>query len=265
MQFIDTHCHLYDEAFDDDRPQALQRALDAGVDTLLLPAIDRQNHDRQELLATQYPHHLHQMMGLHPTSVKEDFEQELAIVHDRLFHLSPLTSHLSPYVAVGEIGLDLYWDTTYLEQQREVLLHQMQWAEELQLPVCLHVRKAYNELFGLLKRLNRPRYRGVMHCFGGSLQEAYKAIEMGFHLGVGGVATFKNAALGTIAATVPLESLVLETDAPYLSPVPHRGQRNEPSYIPLIAQRIADLRGISLDEVADVTTTSARKLFKIIQ
>ena len=204
-------------------------------------------------------------MGLHPTSVKEDFEQELAIVHDRLFHLSPLTSHLSPYVAVGEIGLDLYWDTTYLEQQREVLLRQMQWAEELQLPVCLHVRKAYNELFGLLKRLNRPRYRGVMHCFGGSLQEAYKAIEMGFHLGVGGVATFKNAALGTIAATVPLESLVLETDAPYLSPVPHRGQRNEPSYIPLIAQRIADLRGISLDEVADVTTTSARKLFKIKQ
>ena len=265
MQFIDTHCHLYDEAFDDDRPQALQRALDAGVDTLLLPAIDSQNHDRQELLATQYPQYLHQMMGLHPTSVKEDFEQELAIVHDRLFHLSPLSSHLSPYVAVGEIGLDLYWDTTYLEQQREVLLRQMQWAEELQLPVCLHVRKAYNELFGLLKRLNRPRYRGVMHCFGGSLQEAYKAIEMGFHLGVGGVATFKNAALGTIAATVPLESLVLETDAPYLSPVPHRGQRNEPSYIPLIAQRIADLRGISLDEVADVTTTSARKLFKIKQ
>ena len=265
MQFLDTHCHLYDEAFDDDRPQALQRALDAGVDTLLLPAIDSLNHDRQELLATQYPQYLHQMMGLHPTSVKEDFEQELAIVHDRLFHLSPLTSHLSPYVAVGEIGLDLYWDTTYLEQQREVLLRQMQWAEELQLPVCLHVRKAYNELFGLLKRLNRPRYRGVMHCFGGSLQEAYKAIEMGFHLGVGGVATFKNAALGTIAATVPLERLVLETDAPYLSPVPHRGQRNEPSYIPLIAQRIADLRGISLDEVADVTTTSARKLFKIKQ
>lgn len=260
MQFIDTHCHLYDEAFDADREEALQRSLDAGVTTLLLPAIDSQSHEQQEQLASQHPQCLRQMMGLHPTSVKEDFEQELQIVHDLLFtkHLTLNTKH---YIAIGEIGLDLYWDTTYIEQQREVLLRQMQWAEELHLPVCLHVRKAYNELFGLLKRLNRPRYQGVMHCFGGSLQEAYKAIEMGFHIGVGGVATFKNAALGTIAATVPLESLVLETDAPYLSPVPHRGQRNEPSYIPLIAQKIADLRGISLNEVADVTTNSARSLF----
>jgi TatD DNase family protein len=260
MQFVDTHCHLYDEAFDGDRDEVLQRALDAGVTTLLLPAIDSQSHERQELLAAQHPECFRQMMGLHPTSVKEDFEQELDIIHDKLFH-----SHNSPteYVAVGEIGLDFYWDTTYLEQQRELLLHQMQWAEELQLPVCLHVRKAYNELFGLLKRLNRPRYRGVMHCFGGSLQEAYKAIEMGFYLGVGGVATFKNAALGTIAATVPLESLVLETDAPYLSPVPHRGQRNEPAYIPLIAQKIADLRSITLGEVADITTASAKSLFNL--
>lgn len=258
MQFIDTHCHLYDEAFDADRNEALQCALDAGVTTLLLPAIDSQSHEQQEQLALRHPQCLRQMMGLHPTSVKEDFERELAIVQQKLF--SP---HNIPYVAVGEVGLDLYWDTTYFEQQREVLLQQMRWAEELHLPVCLHVRKAYNELFGLLKRLNQLRYQGVMHCFGGSLHEAYKAIEMGFHIGVGGVATFKNATLGTIAATIPLESLVLETDAPYLSPVPHRGQRNEPSYIPLIAQCIADLRGITLDEVAEVTTASASTLFTI--
>ncbi len=260
MTFIDTHCHLYDEVFDADRDEVLQRSLDAGVTTLLLPAIDSQSHGQQEQLASQNPQYFRQMMGLHPTSVKEDFERELQIVHDYLFN-----SHNSPiqFVAVGEVGLDLYWDTTYLEQQREALLRQMQWAEELHLPVCLHVRKAYNELFGLLKRLNRPRYQGVMHCFGGSLQEAYKAIEMGFHLGVGGVATFKNAALGTIAATVPLESLVLETDAPYLSPVPHRGQRNEPAYIPLIAQKIADLRGITLGEVADITTASTKSLFNL--
>ena len=263
MQFVDTHCHLYDEAFDGDRDEVLQRALDAGVTTLLLPAIDSQSHEQQELLAAQHPEVFRQMMGLHPTSVKEDFEQELDIIHEKLFNSHNSSNSTTEYVAVGEIGLDLYWDTTYLEQQREVLLRQMQWAEELQLPVCLHVRKAYNELFGLLKRLNRPRYRGVMHCFGGSLQEAYKAIEMGFHLGVGGVATFKNAALGTIAATVPLESLVLETDAPYLSPVPHRGQRNEPAYIPLIAQKIADLRGITLGEVADITTASAKSLFNL--
>ena len=263
MEFIDTHCHLYDEAFDGDRNDALQRALDAGVTTLLLPAIDSQSHDQQELLATQHPECFRQMMGLHPTSVKEDFEQELDIIHNKLFNSHNTPDSPTKYVAVGEIGLDLYWDTTYLEQQREVLLRQMQWAKELQLPVCLHVRKAYNELFGLLKRINRPSYQGVMHCFGGSLQEACKAIEMGFHLGVGGVATFKNAALGAIAATVPLESLVLETDAPYLSPVPHRGQRNEPSYIPLIAQHIADRRGISLDKVAEVTTASARELFRL--
>lgn len=255
---IDTHTHLYDEAFDDDRHEAIQRAVTAGVDHMILPGIDRKSHERQEALEAQYPQYFHQMMGLHPTSVDQDLEEELRDVEERLF--SQPKGH---YVAVGEIGLDLYWDTTYLEQQREVLLRQMQWAEELDLPVCLHVRKAYNELFGLLKKLNRPRYRGVMHCFGGSLQEAYKAIEMGFHLGVGGVATFKNATLGNIAATVPLESIVLETDAPYLAPVPYRGKRNESAYIPVIAKHIATLRGITFDEVAEATTQNAKSLFRI--
>ena len=267
----DTHTHLYDEAFDADRDAAIQRALDAGVDLMILPAIDSQSHDRQEQLAAQHPECFRQMMGLHPTSVNDRFENELEIVREKLFPPSP-TPHSNiqtfkhsniPYVAVGEIGLDLYWDTTYLEQQREVLLRQMLWAEELNLPVCLHVRKAYNELFALLKRLNRPTYRGVMHCFGGSLQEAYKAIEMGFCLGVGGVATFKNATLGTIAATVPLESLVLETDAPYLAPVPHRGHRNESAYIPPLAAHVAERRGITLDEVAETTDHTARKLFEL--
>ena len=174
----DTHTHLYDEAFDADRDAAIQRALDAGVDLMILPAIDSQSHDRQEQLAAQHPECFRQMMGLHPTSVNDRFENELEIVREKLFPPSP-TPHSNiqtfkhsniPYVAVGEIGLDLYWDTTYLEQQREVLLRQMLWAEELNLPVCLHVRKAYNELFALLKRLNRPTYRGVMHCFGGRLQ-----------------------------------------------------------------------------------------------
>ena len=279
MVFIDTHCHLYDEAFDDDRDQALQRALDAGVTTLLLPDIDSTATPRLDAMigtengerrtaneATQdgisrlavYP-----MAGLHPTSVKEDFEQELQHVRNRLFPpLSTLHSPF-PFVAVGEIGMDLYWDRTYEAQQREALRIQMRWADQLGLPVCLHIRKAHNEVFGLLRDLNRSRYRGVMHCFGGSVQEALHAVEMGFHLGIGGVVTFKNATMADVVKAVPLESLLLETDAPYLSPVPRRGQRNEPAYIPLVAQRIADLRGISLDEVADVTTASARALFAL--
>ena len=159
--------------------------------------------------------------------------------------------------------MDLYWDRTYEEQQREVLKRQMLWAEELDLPVCLHIRKAHSEVFGLLRDLNRPRWRGVMHCFGGSVQEARRAVEMGFHLGIGGVVTFKNATLADVVQAVPLESLLLETDAPYLSPVPHRGQRNEPAYVPLIAQRIADLRGITIDQVAETTTASARTLFRL--
>lgn len=257
MTFIDTHCHLYDEAFDADRRDAVRRALDAGVTTLLLPAIDRKSHDCQEQLASQYPDCFRQMMGLHPTSVKEDYEQELAIVHNKLFRST------ATYIAIGEIGMDLYWDRTFESEQREVLRRQLLWAEELGVPVCLHIRKAHNEVFGLLRDLNRTSWRGVMHCFGGSLQEARRAVEMGFHLGIGGVVTFKNATMAEVAKEVPLEKILLETDAPYLSPVPHRGQRNESSYIPLIAQKIADLRGLSLDEVAEVTTANARGLFSL--
>ena len=263
MNFIDTHCHLYDEAFDTDRDQALQRALDAGVTTMLLPDIDSSSTSRLDALAAAYPQHFHRMAGLHPTSVKEDFEQELQQVHERLFAAHNPQPSAHTFVAVGEIGMDLYWDRTFEAEQREVLRTQMLWAEALGLPVALHIRKAHNEVFGLLRDLNRPRYRGVMHCFGGSVQEAQRAVEMGFHLGIGGVVTFKNATLADVVKAVPLERLLLETDAPYLSPVPHRGQRNEPAYIPLIAQCIADLRGITLDEVAATTTASASALFRL--
>ena len=262
MLFIDTHCHLYDEAFDADREEALQRALEAGVTTLLLPDIDSSSTSRLDALYnSQFATHnsqmqFYRMAGLHPTSVKEDYGQELQHVHDRLFS----ATH---YIAVGEIGMDLYWDRTFEEQQREVLKRQMLWAEELDLPVCLHIRKAHNEVFGLLRDLNRLVYHGVMHCFGGSVQEAQHAVEMGFHLGVGGVVTFKNAGLADVVKAVPLERILLETDAPYLSPVPHRGQRNESSYIPIIAQKIADLRGITVAEVAEVTTASACALFHL--
>ena len=279
---IDTHCHLYDEAFDHDRDDTVRRALDAGVHIILLPAIDSLSHSRQESLANAYPQHFRQMMGLHPTSVTADFQPELDIVQRKLFEclnvstpdclniyaantqsIKQSNNQTIPYVAVGEIGLDLYWDKTFLDQQLHVLRQQLLWAEQLRLPVCLHVRKAHNELFGLLRDLNRPQYSGVMHCFGGSVQEAHRAIEMGFHIGIGGVVTYKNATLADVARTVPLDRILLETDAPYLPPVPYRGKRNESAYIPIIANCIATLRGITTQEVADTTTASARQLFHL--
>lgn len=256
---IDTHCHLYDEAFDADRDEVLQRALAAGVSTMLLPDIDSSSTPRLRELYQSHPDCFRPMAGLHPTSVKEDYQQELELVHSALFDPNP-TTH---YVALGEIGMDLYWDRTYEREQREALRTQMKWAFALDLPVALHIRKAHNEVFGLLRDLNRQTYQGVMHCFGGSVQEAYRAIEMGFYLGIGGVVTFKNATLAEVVKKVPLERLLLETDAPYLAPVPHRGKRNESAYISLIARHIAELRGLPYENVTEQTTENARKLFRL--
>lgn len=255
MIFVDTHCHLYDEAFDADRGEAVLRAVGAGVTTMLLPDIDSTSTDRLDMLAAQYPQYFRRMTGLHPTSVKEDYERELQHVHERLVRDG------ARFVAVGEIGMDLYWDRTFEEQQRVVLRQQMLWAEEFGLPVALHIRKAHNEVFGLLRDMNRRAYRGVMHCFGGSVQEAQRAVEMGFHLGIGGVVTFKNATMAEVVKAIPLDKLLLETDAPYLSPVPYRGKRNESSYIPLIAQRVAEIKGVAIEEVARQTTANAAELF----
>lgn len=263
MTFIDTHTHLYDEAFDADRDDAVQRALEAGVEALLLPDIDSTSRPRQQAFASTHPDCTHQMAGLHPTSVKADYEHELQRVHDLLFPQKEASHNRNTFVAVGEIGMDLYWDRTFEAQQREALRKQLLWALQLDLPVCLHIRKAHNEVFALLRELDCPRWRGVMHCFGGSLQEARRAVEMGFHLGIGGVVTFKNAGLAEIVREIPLQHLLLETDAPYLSPAPHRGKRNESAYIPIIARKVADIKGISLQEVADVTTASARSLFAL--
>ena len=261
LHFIDTHCHLYDEAFDSDRDAAVQRAVDAGVKTMLLPDIDSDSTPHLQALQDEYPDYFFSMAGLHPTSVNEHYADQLAHVRTLL----EKQQGARRYVAIGEIGMDLYWDSTFIEEQRDALRTQMRWAEEYALPVCLHIRKAHNEVFGLLRDLNRHTYHGVMHCFGGSLQEAHRAVEMGFHLGIGGVVTFKNATMAEVARTMPLERLLLETDAPYLSPVPHRGQRNESAYIPLVAQRIAELRGISTEEVARQTTENAILLFGLNQ
>lgn len=257
MELIDTHTHLYSEEFDEDREEVLFRARKAGVSTFLLPAIDSQSTQRQQQMAKTHQDCCYEMAGLHPTSVTAEYDAELSHVR------ALLEEHPGYYKAIGEIGLDLYWDRTFEDQQKEVLKTQMRWAEELSLPVALHVRKAHNELFGLLRDLNRTSYHGVMHCFGGSIQEARKALELGFHIGVGGVVTFKNATLADVVAEVPLERIVLETDAPYLAPVPYRGKRNESTYLVEIAQKIADIKHLPIETVAETTSHNAKKLFNL--
>ncbi|MBR0116850.1 MAG: TatD family hydrolase [Prevotella sp.] len=286
MHLIDTHSHIYSEEFDDDREDVIARAEAAGVEMILLPAIDSSSHVRQEALAASRPYLFRQMMGLHPTSVNENYEVELAIVHEKLFRdnaplngqelnniytthqlINSSTHQLINYVAIGEIGLDFYWDTTYREQQIEALKRQLLWAEELGLPVVLHLRSgkdgtsetdAYKAMFSLCR--DRERYNGIMHCFSGSIEDARRAVEMGFLLGIGGVVTYKKSALPDIVREIPLESLVLETDAPYLAPVPYRGRRNESAYVRLVAEKVAEIKGISVEEVDEVTTANALAL-----
>lgn len=260
---IDTHSHLYDEAFDEDRDEALARAEAAGVELILLPAIDTESYERQEALATARPDLFRQMMGLHPTSVNADFEADLAIAKELLF------AHPEHYVGVGEIGLDLYWDTTFVEQQLDVLERQIVWAEQLQKPVVLHLRNAkesgdgdaYELLYKLLQHHGSCSYRGILHCYSGTLEQALIGVEMGFLLGIGGTVTYKKSALPDIVAALPLEKLVLETDSPYLAPVPHRGHRNESAYVAHVASKVAEIKGVSVETVAAATTQNARHLF----
>ena len=253
----DTHSHIYAEEFDADRDDVVARAEQAGVRLILLPAIDKESYDRQEALAASRPDLFRQMMGLHPTSVGEDNRSDLELAHDKLF------SNPDKYIGIGEVGLDFYWDTTYRRQQIEALEYQFDMASRFHKPVALHVRKAYNEMFEVLKANSAKSLTGVFHCFGSSVQEARKAIDMGFYIGVGGVVTFKNATLADVVRQIPLERILIETDAPYLAPVPYRGKRNESAYCTLVAQKLAELKEVDFETVAEVTTNNAKSLFKL--
>ena len=257
MKLIDTHCHLYDEAFDSDRDEAVRRAIEAGVCMMLLPDIDALSVERQERLAASNPTVFREMVGLHPTSIRPEYDHDLEQVELRL------RSNPDRYVAVGEIGMDLYWDRTYEAEQRDALRRQVLMAQEFGKPVALHIRKAHNEVFGLLRDMNCSVYRGVMHCFGGSVQEARRAVERGSHLGIGGVVTFKNATMAQVVKEIPLENLLLETDAPYLAPVPYRGKRNESAFVVEVAKKIAEIKQIPLEQVSEQTTANARDLFRL--
>jgi len=255
FQLVDTHSHIYEPEFDTDRAEVIARAEEAGVGLIVLPAIDSDSYARQSQLANSRPDLFREMMGLHPTSVRSDFEQALEQTRQILF------SRPDYYVGIGEIGMDLYWDRQFQEHQYEALNRQISWAEQLDKPVVLHVRDAYKEVFCLLEKHGSATYQGIMHCFSGTVDDAYRAVEMGFLLGIGGVLTYKKSQLPDIVRRIPLEKLVLETDSPYLAPVPYRGKRNESAYVYIVAQALALIKEIPFSEVASVTTATACRLF----
>lgn len=250
--FIDTHAHIYLEEFDQDREDMLRRCAEVPVNEIYLPNIDHTSIDRMMELEVKHPN-CKAMMGLHPCSVKKDFEKELYLIETWL--------NKRNFAAIGEMGTDLYWDETFWAQQQEAFKIQVGWGKKFKRPIVIHCRESINETIQLLEPLLDSSLKGVFHCFSGSLEQANKIIAMGFYLGIGGVATFKNGGLDKVLPDVDLNSIVLETDSPYLAPVPHRGKRNEPSYIPLVAKRVAELKKISVEEVMEKTTENAGRLF----
>ncbi|MBC7447196.1 MAG: TatD family hydrolase [Hymenobacteraceae bacterium] len=255
MQLVDSHGHLFSAQFDADRAAAADRARATGVARVLLPNIDHTSIDALLDCEDRYPDLCRAMMGLHPCSVKKDFERELYVVEAWLKR--------RPWVALGETGLDLYWDKTTLGWQQEALRVQLQWAKQYRIPIVLHTRSAFAETAALVEEAQDGTLTGVFHCFSGSLTEAKQAIALGFQLGIGGTATFKNGGLDQVLPTLGLDHVMLETDCPYLAPVPFRGKRNEPAHLPLIAARVGELTGMTTEEVAEITTANAARLFSI--
>ena len=253
MTLIDTHAHLYLKQFSADKPAVLERARLAGVSRVYLPAIDSETHDDLLAFEAAHPGYCFAMMGLHPCSVGEGYRQELDEVERRL--------RARPFAAVGEIGLDHYWDKTYAGQQREAFALQMEWALELGLPVVIHTRNAMQETIDLVKPFSARGLRGIFHCFSGSYESAVQITSMGFYLGIGGVVTYPKAGLAEVLQHIAMEHLVLETDAPYLAPVPFRGKRNETGYLVHIVKRLAEISKTDEASVAAITTANAEKIF----
>ncbi|NOT35752.1 MAG: TatD family hydrolase [Saprospiraceae bacterium] len=254
MKWIDTHTHLNVSEFDNDRIQVIENALQNGIIKMILPNIDAFHIPSMSLTKSLRPDSIELMMGLHPCSVKENYKEELVIIRKELFE--------GKYKAVGEIGLDLYWDKTSLDIQKDAFMEQLKWSHELNLPVSIHSREATQECLECIVGLNKM-IQGVFHCFSGTVEQARKIVELGMFLGIGGVVTYKKTNLPEIINAVGLENLVLETDSPYLSPVPNRGKRNESSYISLIGRSIADILNSRIEEVAELTTFNAQQIFRI--
>jgi len=256
MILIDTHTHLYSEEFESDRTQMMDRALAVGVEHFFVPAIDSSYFNGMKQIQEQYPQNVHLMMGLHPCYVKpETFEQELAFVEQELAK--------GTYVAVGEIGVDLYWDKSTLKIQQQAFQTQIQWAKKLGLHINIHCRDAFDEVFEVLDQEKSNDLFGIFHCFTGDFNQAERALNLNMKLGIGGVATFKNGKIDQYLNQIPLEQIVLETDSPYLAPAPHRGKRNESSYVALVAQKLAAIYNLPVEEIAQQTTKNALNIFKL--
>lgn len=251
--YIDTHAHIYHEDFLVDRADMLQRCMDHRVTKIFMPNVDHATIDSMLELEDRSSGQCIAMMGLHPCSVKKGFERELYIVEEWLAKRR--------FSAVGEIGTDLYWDKTLFDYQKEAFVIQVNWAKKYKLPVVIHCRESIDETIELVQGLHDENLSGIFHCFSGNVEQAKKITALGFYLGIGGVATFKNGGLDKVLPDIDVKHLVLETDSPYLAPVPHRGKRNEPSYIPLVAKKVAEIKNISVDEVQRATTDNALKLF----
>jgi TatD DNase family protein len=252
--YIDSHAHIYSKEFDADRQVLLEQCMDKGVNKIFMPNVDHESIDRMLEVEAKNPGHCIPMMGLHPCNVKKNFEKDLYEVEDWLKRRK--------FAAIGEMGTDLYWDKTFFPQQQEAFKIQVNFAKKYNLPIVIHCRNSFRETMDLLREIRHGSLSGIFHCFSGNAEEAKEVIEIGFYLGIGGVATFKNGGLDKILPDIDLKHIVLETDCPYLAPVPHRGKRNEPAYIPLIAERVAEIKKITVDEVAAATTANSLKIFK---
>lgn len=252
---IDTHAHLYASQFDKDRTEVVQRALDHNVQHLFLPNIDESSIEGMLALEAQYPQHCHAMMGLHPCSVEANYKEVL----DKMSKWFEKRS----FCAVGEIGLDYYWSKEFVKEQKDAFRIQCRWAKELDIPIVIHARDSLDDLIQIVTEEKTDNFRGIFHCFGGSIEQAQQIIDLGFWMGLGGVLTFKKANLAPTIEQIDLKHLVLETDAPYLSPTPYRGKRNESSYVQLVAEKLATIKGISVEEVAAITSKNALEIFGI--
>lgn len=253
--YIDTHAHLYAKEFDSDRDEVIKRAKENGLSQILLPNIDTSSIEPLKSLMVHYPNYCLGMMGLHPCSVKADYQEQLETIEQEL--------KAGSYIAVGEIGLDYHWDTTFKEEQKEAFRRQLSWAKALNKPVAIHTRSSFEDAIALVEEAQDGKLRGVFHCFGGTVEEGKRIIDAGFYLGIGGVATFKKSLHPEVLPELGIERIILETDAPYLSPVPYRGKRNESAYIPHIAEKLATIYERSLSSIATVTSANARSLFEI--
>lgn len=255
MIITDTHTHLYSEAFDDDRKDMIQRALNANVSRFFIPAIDSSYTEAMLQLEADYPNCMFLMMGLHPTSVKDNYKDELQHVEDMLKQRQ--------FYAVGEIGIDLYWDTSTLEIQKTAFKHQIQLAKQYKLPIVIHCRDAFDEIFAVLETEKDDDLFGIFHCFTGNLEQAHKAMSYNMKLGIGGVATFKNGKIDQFLNQIDLKHIVLETDSPYLAPKPYRGKRNESSYITKVLEKLSEIYGVSEEKIAEITTQNSKEIFSI--